>query len=392
MLKKILIPIFLSLCFFGIFGCRKPSGASMLPGEKKEAAVDVSPFLKSDGKKWRVLIVQSGEYYSYLDTFKSILMAMQNEGWLSETPLPEKSTMKELVEYLQKNPVSGFLEFSSDLLVDFDWNDKMVGSGKWAEPFRSKNIDLVIALGTLAGQAAAGLKNWQIPVLVDSVSDPVGAGISRSNEDSGADFLTVRTDPQSYLRQIRLFYDVVKFKRLGMIYSDTVVGRGYAALSDVEAVAKEKGFEIVSQTRVLEDPPEDQMPQAQVEYLKALEELCPRVDALYLTIQAGLTEDNIASVMAVINRYKIPSFAMEGPVFVRKGVLFGVSDNELLTTGIYNLKKIAQIFRGKSPRSLQQIFEHTPHIAINLKAAENIGYDIPVDIISSSDEIYKEIQ
>jgi len=389
--------VFLSTGFMAFFlsFCQTPlqeptKNKAEIVQEGGSELVDLSPFFKNGKDKWRVLIVQAGEYYSYIDVFESILNAFQNEGWIKEVTIPEKEkkSMKTLLSYLKKNKISNFLEFSPELFIDFDWDEKKIRNNQWIQPFKNQNIDLVIALGTLAGQAAALLKDWHIPVLVDSVSEPVESEICVSYEDSGKDFLTVRTDPKSFLRQMYLFYDVVGFKKLDMIYTDSVVGKGYAALSDVEAVAQEKGFQIIKNTNVLEDPPDEKIPLAEEQYLKALEDLCPHIDAIYLTIQAGLTEDNIGKIMKIINRYQIPSFAMEGQIFVKKGVLFGVSDNELVSTGIYNLRKIVQIFKGKSPRSLQQIFEHAPHIAINLKTAEHIGYDIPIDIIDSSDEIY----
>ncbi|MBA7664889.1 hypothetical protein ES703_72954 [subsurface metagenome] len=95
--------------------------------------------------------------------------------------------------------------------------------------------------------------------------------------------------------------------------------------------------------------------------------------------------------MEIMNRYQIPSFSMKGSAYVKLGVLFGVSESEEVATGIHNAKNIIQILRGKLPRSINQIFEHVPHIAINLAEANRIEYDIPIDIIASSDEIYTNI-
>ncbi|HCL57757.1 MAG TPA: hypothetical protein DHW82_12225 [Spirochaetia bacterium] len=396
------ISILSLMSFFLIFSaCQKQKD----PGILKEASVliekstvneqdEVKPFLKNDGKKWRVLVIQSGEYYSYTDTFKSILSAMINAGWINEITLPsDKNTlMKDILNVI--NTSSEYLEFNSaDLFFDFNWEDTKAKSPDFIKKIQSKNIDLIIGLGTLAGQVLSSFhdQDFQTPVLIDSVSDPIEAGMIASNEDSGKNYLTVRCDPGAYLRQIKLFYDVVRFKKLGIIYTNTPTGKSYAALKDVEATALEKKFEVVANTNAIEDPPEKEIPLAEAQYLKALEELCPKVDALYLTIQAGLTENNIKNVMTIINKYKIPTFAMEGSMFVKKGVLFGISDNEMKSTGVYNLKKIVQIFKGKKPRSLNQIFEDFPYIAINLKAAELIDYDIPIDIIGSSDEIYTTI-
>ena len=53
---------------------------------------------------------------------------------------------------------------------------------------------------------------------------------------------------------------------------------------------------------------------------------------------------------------------------------------------------MAKIFNGAKPRQLDQLFEEPPKIAINLKTAELIQYDPPVDVLGSADEIYTEIK
>ena len=41
---------------------------------------------------------------------------------------------------------------------------------------------------------------------------------------------------------------------------------------------------------------------------------------------------------------------------------------------------------------LEQLFEEPPKIAINLKTAELIGFDPPVDILLAADEIFQDIE
>ncbi len=41
---------------------------------------------------------------------------------------------------------------------------------------------------------------------------------------------------------------------------------------------------------------------------------------------------------------------------------------------------------------MEQLFEEPPKIAINIKTAEIIGFDPPVDILLAADEIFQEIE
>jgi ABC-type uncharacterized transport system substrate-binding protein len=175
-------------------------------------------------------------------------------------------------------------------------------------------------------------------------------------------------------------------ENLGIIYEDTPEGKSYGAVNDIELIAQEKGFKVVHNTNIL---PVDAGEEAcETQYLVALEEVSKESDAVYLGIVNGLSSRNLPNIMEITNRYKLPTFSMKGSAYVKQGVLFGVSESEEVATGIYNAKNIVQILRGKLPRSVNQIFEHVPHIAINLDEAKKIEYDVPIDIIASSDEIY----
>ena len=48
-----------------------------------------------------------------------------------------------------------------------------------------------------------------------------------------------------YERQVRLFHQIIGFKKLGVTYDNDVAGRTYAAIDKVEKVADETGFEII---------------------------------------------------------------------------------------------------------------------------------------------------
>ena len=101
----------------------------------------------------------------------------------------------------------------------------------------------MIAMGTWAGKDLANNRH-HTPMMVLSTSDPIGSGIIKSVEDSGLDHVHARVDPYRYERQVRIFHDLVTFKKLGVAYEDSVIGRSYAAVEMIENVAKERNFEV----------------------------------------------------------------------------------------------------------------------------------------------------
>lgn len=408
-MKRIILP-FVLFSFLFCFSCtNKETNTSevelnavkdilvvdLLKNSSNLSEQDLLPVKTKDGERFIISIVQSGEYFEYYDVFESFVQGLQTIGWIKDValPNPQDRTVSSYLVELEKIDYSDYIQFNSEEFFNFDWDDANIPLFKKTKLFKGEDkASLVLVLGTFACDAL--LKNGftSYPMIADAVSDPVGAGVIPSIDDSGLDNFTVRCDPDVYYRQLKLFHDVTAFKKLGVLYEDTVSGRSYGAYADVERFAKEAGFEIVRYTKVLSEPTEDELLKAQSMYLKGLEEICPKVDAIYLSVCGGLEDDNISKVMDIINKYKLPSFAMEGTSLVKIGVLLGVSSSELRQAGVYNAKKAVAIFKGAKPRSLNQLFANIPSIAINLKAANNIDYDIPLDILGSSDEIYTEIE
>ncbi len=361
--------------------------------KKNNLQIDYGVFKKGGNRTFKVAVVISGRYFEFFDAFRSILKGLMTVGWMKDADLSSCKNTSDLIEFVNENNISDYVSFPEELFFDLGWgrNTASMRSVLISNSDKEK-IDLIIALGGIAGGIFAKLDEYSIPVLVDAVTDPIAAGIIPGFEDSGKDFLTCRCDPEQFKRQIRLFYDVVKFKKLGIIYGDNESGRVYGAVGDVEAVAEEKGFEIVRNNNVIEDPPENQLELCISKFKDALEEISPKVDALYIGASAGVTEGDVGEIVKIINKHKIPSFALEGSIRVKAGILFGISMSGQVRAGVYNAKKIVAIFNGETPRNLLQLFENVPSVAINIRTAKIIDYDIPIDIIAGSDEVYVDNQ
>jgi len=354
-----------------------------------DANESFEPFFKFGSGRFHVAVVQSGEYLPYTKAFVAIVNGLAEYGWMAPIAVADDAEMADVIRELNSRKYSDYIDFPADLYFDFDWDVPRASRPEFQRIIGApaNEIDLIISFGTDATRVLSKIEGLRIPVLGDSISNGVTAGIIDSIEDSGKDFLTIRCNVGVYREQVRLFHDLINFKRLGVLYTDTPSGRSYAALDDIEAVAAERGFEVIGATRHLHE--EEGHPQAESGYLKALEELCPQVDAVYLTIQAGFTDNNLSRVLAILAEHKLPSFAMANVwKYVERGVLFGVSETEMASAGIYNAEKIVNILKGIKPRSLSQVFQHVPKVAINLKTAEDIGYAVPESVLNRADEIH----
>ena len=208
-----------------------------------------TPKAKPDGKKWRLAYVGSGDYDEYHRTLRALAQGLQQLGWLTVPDIPDNLNAKDTWGFLAKHAKSDTLTFVEDAWVqpgNFDASLRPIVRETVTRRLKERgDIDLIIAMGTWAGQDMAAL-GAPVSTVVMSTSDPVAAGIVASAEDSGMDNLHARVQPQRYQRQVRLFREIVPFKTLGLVYEDSPEGRTYAAVPAVEQVAKEQGFEVKS--------------------------------------------------------------------------------------------------------------------------------------------------
>ena len=343
------------------------------------------------GEKWRIGYYEGGEYIDYQQTFLSTVKGLMELGWIEKTEIPPQKgeQTKDIWNWLATGGVkSKYIQFVKNAHYTADWDDKKgeeIAARVIDRLNRKKDIDLMIAMGTFAAKGIANDKH-KTPTMVLSTSDPIAAKIINCIEDSGCNNVHARVDPFRYERQIRIFHDIIGFQKLGVAYENTIEGRSYAAFDKVKQVAEELGFEIVSCYT------SDQVNAVET-YKKCVNELSKKVDAIYVTEQGAFDDSKrIPEIINVINSNKIPTFAQAGSYLVRYGMLMSISQAGFKYVGRFHAETFAKVFNGAKPRQLDQVFEDPPKIAINIKTAEIIGFDPPVDVLGAADEIFEEIE
>ena len=345
--------------------------------------------ITNNGAKWRVVYYEGGEYIAYQSHLLSTVRGMMKLGWIETMDIPEQKgeQTRDLWAWLVANVKSDYIEFVVDGHYTANWDDVLATKNAAALTRRlnsSDDIDLLIAMGTKAGKAMANNKH-DTPTMVMSTSDPLSAGIIKSVEDSGFDHIHATVDPSRYERQIRIFHEIIGFKKLGVPYEDSNNGRSYAAIEVIEKVAGERGFEIVgcqTKTDIAEAS------EAEQSVINCFSELAGKVDAIYVTSQQGVTMQSIPKLVQLANEANIPTFSQSGSAEVKLGFLVSISRAGFRYVGEYHAMTIAKIFNGAEPNQLTQLFEEPPKIALNLKTAESIGFDPPIVILGAADEIY----
>ena len=384
-MKKIFVVLFLTFLMLPFLFAEKAQAQDPLP------TVPTT----NNGKKWRIGYLEGGVFYSYAPYLQKVIKGLMELDWIQKADIPAADATGDtrgLWSWLAREAKSDYLEFLPDAYWSCNWSNAQRKETKIQLLDRlshKKDVDLVFAMGTWAGQDLANQQHSASTVVM-CTSNAIQSGIIKSAEDSGLDHVHALVNPTRYEKQIRLFHEATGFKRLGIAYENTKAGRTYAAVEDVEKVAKERHFEIV-RCHSMSDVPDAE--QAFKSLLKCHEELAPRIDAMYLTIQNGNEIKHLPALLAPLFRHGILTFAMRSSEEVKYGVLMSLTTAATDSLGLFEAAVIARILNGASPRSLVQVFDDpSTRAAINMAVAKKIGYDPPDWVLEMADEVYTEIQ
>ena len=350
--------------------------------------------ITNQGKKWRIGYYEGGAYINYPINLRTIIAGLVELGWMAPMTIPaveDKTLSKPVWDYLAKHVNSPYIEFVADGYWCAKWDSEKRMEIKEAIIQRlnqKKDIDFMIAMGTWAGQDLANDRH-HVPTMVVSVSDPVRSGISASAEDSGLDHVHARCDPTRYIRQLRLFHRLFDFKRMGVVYENSVEGRTYAAMDDIHQVAAERHFSVVTCEAPFSNV---DLKTSTDRIIECHKQLARSTDAVFVTVHRGLDETRMPEIVAPFLAHKIPTWSQRGPQEVKKGILFSVSRGGFKAVGRFHAEVMARVFNGEKPRKIEQIFEDPKLIAVNTKVAQIIGYKIPDSILKIADIVYDKIE
>ena len=249
-------------------------------------------------RPWRIGYVETKTFANYAATLASLARGLKELGWIATVDglpyVPDQTDTRGLWDWLSSRDQGANLVFAADGYYSFQGveGDAIAGA---AEPIiqrlrERQDLDLVITMGTDAGKALANGRH-RTPVLVFSTSNAVKAGIIKSAEDSARDNVWAHVDPDRYRRQIEIFHDLFKFKTLGIAYEDTRSGRTFAAIDDLEQVAKARGFKVVRE--LVDQPGKGGMEAFYANLTADHRRLAPRVDAAYLGLFIGIQPERI---------------------------------------------------------------------------------------------------
>ena len=347
------------------------------------------PRLKPDGHKWRIGYLEGGPYLNYKKVLAAMVKSLSEMGWTSQPSYADSgndSDTESLWKYLSNELDSDYIEFVENAYWSSGWDVNRRKTNKDIVIERlaqNRDIDLMIAMGTHAGQDLANnLHN--VSTIVCSTSDAIRAGIVKSAEHSGFDHIVSKVDPLKIQKQIRLFHNVTNFKKLGVVFADTPTGRTYSGIDDIVKLSDEIGFQVF----VGHSLENTEFEEAKKSILKAFDGMLDKIDAFYMTSQLGVSPESIPQLLVPLLKNKIFTFSQGGVQEVEQGVLLSMGRIDWDFEGRFYADVMAEILNGKKPGDINQISSTPTHLAINLKTAEMIGWDIPLEVLDLAENVF----
>jgi len=123
------------------------------------------------GNPWRMGYYEGGPYIDFQKNLRAVVKAMMEMGWITPQALPETMSSDDglvLWRWLSENMQSDYLSFVPGAGYSANWEKekrKSVSREVVERLAGRKDLDLVLAMGTWAGQDLANNRH-EVPVMV----------------------------------------------------------------------------------------------------------------------------------------------------------------------------------------------------------------------------------
>lgn len=223
------------------------------------------------------------------------------------------------------------------------------------------DVDMILGMGVISSQDLATRGPLSKPVIAPVIVDVERQHIPMVNGTSGVRNLSYLLYPQTVLRDLELFREVLPIRKLVNISSrpyDRVLPRGRESL---QAIGRNLGLEFVE---LFVDSSAD-------EVLKAI----PRdADAVFVEPIPHLPAREFDRLIQAFIELRLPSFSYFGDTEVRRGILASANPDilpRLARRIALNVQRI--VGEGEEPGNLPVAFTPGKRLAINLNTADAIG-------------------
>jgi putative tryptophan/tyrosine transport system substrate-binding protein len=307
-------------------------------------------------------------------------------GW-GEQPAPQEAPKRVVIATLLSHPsldeISvalrtrmselGWEEGQNITYVDRNANGNPQLAGTIAADIQQMQPDAVVPITTPMAQAVANVVT--VPIVFAAVTDPVGAGLVPSLDETRSGVTGV-ADAWPYEQQLALLQEIApQARRVGVLFNPSDAASDYG-MRHIRRIAASKNLTLVEVACT-----------TPAEVGTAATSVINRVDALYLSSDATVIS-GFAGAARVAFRARKPLMVGDRGT-VEKGGLATVSVG-YSSVGRMTADLLDKMLHGE--RDLKVIVAEGDEVFVNAAAAERSGVALPDSVLSRAKEIFKTIE
>lgn len=241
-----------------------------------------------------------------------------------------------------------------------------------ATRFVSNKDKLIFAIATPAAQSVASVTK-EIPIVATAVTNFEVARLVKSNKAPGGNVTGV-SDINPVADQLALLLKLTPgAKAVGTIYNSSEINSAYQ-IELLREAAKAHKVDVVEATVSNVN-----------DIQQAIASIKDKVQALYIPTD-NVMASAIPALLKGTNPAKLPVVAGESGM-VRAGALASIGV-DYYTLGVMTGNMGADILEGKAqPATMPIQIQQATKVLINMKAAKEIGLDVPAELLKDADKI-----
>ena len=241
-----------------------------------------------------------------------------------------------------------------------------------ATRFVSNKDKLIFAIATPAAQSVASVTK-EIPIVATAVTNFEVARLVKSNKAPGGNVTGV-SDINPVADQLALLLKLTPgAKAVGTSYNSSEINSAYQ-IELLREAAKAHKVDVVEATVSNVN-----------DIQQAIASIKDKVQALYIPTD-NVMASAIPALLKVTNPAKLPVVAGESGM-VRAGALASIGV-DYYTLGVMTGNMGADILEGKAqPATMPIQIQQATKVLINMKAAKEIGLDVPAELLKDADKI-----
>lgn len=242
------------------------------------------------------------------------------------------------------------------------------------------DVDLLIALGTLASHLAVHVPDPPKPILAPAVIDPALQGVPRSDGTSGVANLNYLAIPRTFDGDVRTFLEIVPFRRLTILISRPLA-EAIPGLSEATAAA---GADLDLQIRLVGVGTNAE---------EALTALPGDTEAVYVLPLFHMPSPEFGGLVQGLIERGIPSFARLGEKEVERGILATRTPDEFFLRMARRVAvHVQSVLLGEEPGSLPTSFSAGERLILNMATARAIGVFPPWEVMTEAELLQDDVR